>query len=57
MRDIRGRTKREKEWLAANPLQACEVCGRYFTAQRKDAVCSMACKAKLDSGQDGQQTQ
>jgi hypothetical protein len=41
--------KRQKEWLAANPLQACRVCGRYFTARRKEPICSMGCKEKAEA--------
>jgi len=49
MKDVRGRAKREAEFYRGRDhLQACRVCGRWFTIRRDD-VCSAVCKAKADA--------
>ena len=54
MRDIRKQQKAERNYYQRQgELQACVVCGRLF-CRRKDVVCSMACKGKLDADQEGQ---
>jgi hypothetical protein len=55
LKDIRKQQKAERNYYQRDEVQACKVCGRLFV-RRRDTVCSMACKAKADSGQDGQQT-
>jgi hypothetical protein len=46
MKDIRGQAKREAEYYASNPIQACPVCGRYFTRRGSGELCSIACAEK-----------
>jgi hypothetical protein len=54
LRDIRKQQKAERNYYQRQgELQACVVCGRLF-CRRKDVVCSMACKGKLDADQEGQ---
>ena len=56
MRDVRKRQKAVRHFYQRDELQACRVCGRYFTARRKEPICSMSCRARLDSGQEGRQS-
>jgi hypothetical protein len=57
LKGIRKARQRETEFYRGRDhLQACRVCGRYFTAQRKEPICSVTCKAKADAGHDGRQT-
>jgi hypothetical protein len=46
MKDIRGQSKAERQYLARTNVQACSICGRYFTARRADPICSIACLQK-----------
>ena len=54
MRDVRKQQKAERNYYQRDELQQCTVCGRLFV-RRKDSVCSMACKGKLDADQEGRQ--
>jgi hypothetical protein len=56
MKDARGQAKRERAYYQRDELQQCIVCARLFV-RRRDNVCSISCKAKLDSGQEGRQSQ
>jgi hypothetical protein len=47
MRNIRGAQKREREWLAQQATQRCQVCGRRFI-KLAEQVCSRECLAKLE---------
>jgi predicted nucleic acid-binding Zn ribbon protein len=46
MKDARGQAKKEREWLAREQSQRCQVCGRKFVL-RAEKVCSRDCAAKL----------
>jgi hypothetical protein len=46
LRDVRKRLKAERNYYQRDEVQACRVCGRYFTKHARDAVCSAACKEK-----------
>ena len=47
LKDARGLAKAERQFFARHGLQACIICGRYFT-KRAERVCSMSCAAKAE---------
>ena len=46
--DERGRRKREREYLAGNPVKACRICHRWFTKHARGDVCSVDCLRKME---------
>jgi hypothetical protein len=53
LKNVRDLAKRERQYFARNDLQACIVCGRYFTRARADRICSRDCleKSQQPAGQ------
>jgi hypothetical protein len=47
-RDVRGQVRREREWLAREATQRCQICGRRF-AMRAEKICSQECLEKLEA--------
>ena len=47
LKDVRGISKAEAAFYRGNNVQACIVCGRYFT-KRSERVCSISCAAKAE---------
>jgi hypothetical protein len=47
-KDQRGAAKAERQYLDRANVQACRICGRYFTKARAEPICSIACRAKAE---------
>jgi hypothetical protein len=47
MKNIRDQIRKQAEFYRSNPLQRCQICGRFFI-MRREAVCSRKCAARLE---------
>jgi hypothetical protein len=48
MKDVRGRAKREREYLDSIHVRSCAHCGRMFSTRIADKlVCSQVCADKI----------
>jgi hypothetical protein len=53
MKDTRAANKKAEEYYRRAEVQSCRICGRLFTRDVRDRVCSRSCpeKAKQEAKQ------